>query len=40
MSRPVSVLERDCAVDNIVHMTALTVVQAQHLGQVRKLASI
>lgn len=29
MDRPVTVLERDCTVDNIVHMTALTVVKAQ-----------
>src|SRR5690606_22001397 len=29
MARPVTVLERDCPVDNIVHMTALTVVAAQ-----------
>ena len=29
MSRPVAVLERDCSVDNIVQMTALTVVQSQ-----------
>jgi malate dehydrogenase (oxaloacetate-decarboxylating)(NADP+) len=29
MARPVTVLERDCSVDNIVHMTALTVVAAQ-----------
>ena len=29
MARPVTVLERDCTVDNIVHMTALTVVAAQ-----------
>ncbi len=29
MARPVTILERDCDVDNIVLMTALTVVQAQ-----------
>ena len=29
MARPVTVLERDCSVDTIVLMTALTVVQAQ-----------
>ncbi|MGB1014666.1 MAG: NADP-dependent malic enzyme [Nannocystaceae bacterium] len=29
MNQPVTVLERDCSVDNIVHMTALTVVTAQ-----------
>jgi len=29
MARPVTVLERDCSVDNVVHMTALTVVAAQ-----------
>ena len=29
MNRPVTVLERDCTVDNIVHMAALTVVAAQ-----------
>ena len=29
MARPVTALERDCSVDNIVHMTALTVVHAQ-----------
>jgi malate dehydrogenase (oxaloacetate-decarboxylating)(NADP+) len=29
MDRPVTVLERDCTVDNIVHMAALTVVAAQ-----------
>ncbi len=29
MARPVTVLERDCDVDNVVLMTALTVVQAQ-----------
>lgn len=29
MKQPVTVLERDCSVDNIVHMTALTVVTAQ-----------
>ena len=29
MRRPVTVLERDCSVDSIVHMTALTVVNAQ-----------
>jgi malate dehydrogenase (oxaloacetate-decarboxylating)(NADP+) len=29
MDRPVTVLERDCTVDNIVHMAALTVVASQ-----------
>ncbi len=29
MAAPVTVLERDCTVDNVVHMTALTVMQAQ-----------
>ena len=29
MAKPVTVLERNCPVDNIVHMTALTVVQSQ-----------
>ncbi|PRQ04347.1 NADP-dependent malic enzyme [Enhygromyxa salina] len=29
MAKPISVLERDCSVDAIVHMIALTVVQAQ-----------
>ena len=29
MKHPVTVLERDCDVDSIVLMTALTVVQAQ-----------
>ena len=32
MAKPISVLERDCTVDAIVHMIALTVVQAQKLG--------
>ncbi len=40
MARPVTVLERDSAVDNIVHMTALTVVQAQHLEQRQQHESI
>ena len=31
MPRPVSVLERDCSVDSIVWMSALTVVEAQSL---------
>ncbi|MFO7563641.1 MAG: NADP-dependent malic enzyme [Enhygromyxa sp.] len=34
MAKPISVLERDCTVDAIVHMIALTVVQAQKLGAV------
>lgn len=35
MDKPVSVLERDCSVDAIVHMSALTVVQAQmRAGQI------
>jgi malate dehydrogenase (oxaloacetate-decarboxylating)(NADP+) len=33
MSKPITVLERDCGVDNVVHMTALTVVQAQRLAR-------
>ncbi|RMG94365.1 MAG: NADP-dependent malic enzyme [Deltaproteobacteria bacterium] len=33
MDAPVNVLERDCSVDNIVHMTALTVLQAQQREQ-------
>ncbi len=33
MARPVTVLERDCDVDNIVIMTALTVVQAQEAAR-------
>lgn len=33
MKRPVTVLERDCDVDNIVQMTVLTVVQAQMYEQ-------
>jgi malate dehydrogenase (oxaloacetate-decarboxylating)(NADP+) len=32
MAKPISVLERDCSVDAIVHMVALTVVQAQMKG--------
>ncbi len=40
MARPVTVLERDCSVDNIVHMTALTVVQAQQLERRRARVSI
>ena len=32
MRKPISVLERDCDIDAIVHMTALTVVQAQTLA--------
>jgi malate dehydrogenase (oxaloacetate-decarboxylating)(NADP+) len=33
MAHPVTVLERDCDVDNVVLMTALTVVQAQEAGR-------
>ena len=33
MAHPVTVLERDCDVDNIVLMTALTVVQAQEAAR-------
>jgi len=33
MDRPVTVLERDCSVDNVVHMAALTVVHAQGVGR-------
>src|SRR5690606_29671545 len=36
MAKPISVLERDCSVDAIVHMIALTVVQAQKVGAVAK----
>ncbi|PRQ09714.1 NADP-dependent malic enzyme [Enhygromyxa salina] len=32
MAKPISVLERDCSIDAIVHMVALTVVQAQMKG--------
>jgi malate dehydrogenase (oxaloacetate-decarboxylating)(NADP+) len=32
MAKPISVLERDCPVDAIVHMAALTVVQAQAMA--------
>ncbi len=32
IGKPISVLERDCSVDAIVHMIALTVVQAQKVG--------
>jgi malate dehydrogenase (oxaloacetate-decarboxylating)(NADP+) len=35
MDRPVTVLERDCGVDNVVHMAALTVVHAQTLERTR-----
>ncbi len=38
MNRPVTVLERDCTVDNIVHMAALTVVSAQQGDQVTAVA--
>ncbi len=40
MAKPVTVLERDCSVDNVVHMTALTVVQAQMLERKRARAGI
>ncbi|KIG18387.1 NADP-dependent malic enzyme [Enhygromyxa salina] len=33
MAKPISVLERDCSIDAIVHMVALTVVQAQMKAQ-------
>ena len=33
MAQPVTMLERDCEVDNVVQMTALTVVQAQDPGR-------
>lgn len=36
MNRPVTVLERDCTVDNIVHMAALTVVAAQQADGARR----
>jgi malate dehydrogenase (oxaloacetate-decarboxylating)(NADP+) len=32
MAKPISVLERDCPIDAIVHMIALTVVQAQKMS--------
>ena len=32
MAKPISVLEKDCSVDAIVHMAALTVVQAQAMA--------
>jgi malate dehydrogenase (oxaloacetate-decarboxylating)(NADP+) len=38
MNRPVTVLERDCTVDNIVHMAALTVVAAQQADGVTAAA--
>ena len=33
MAKPISVLERDCSIDAIVHMAALTVVQAQRRAE-------
>ena len=33
MAKPISVLERDSTIDAIVHMAALTVVQAQQVGE-------
>jgi malate dehydrogenase (oxaloacetate-decarboxylating)(NADP+) len=38
MNRPVTVLERDCTVDNVVHMAALTVVAAQQADGVTAAA--
>ncbi len=38
MARPVTVLERDCTVDNVVHMAALTVVAAQKADGVTSTA--
>jgi malate dehydrogenase (oxaloacetate-decarboxylating)(NADP+) len=40
MARPITVLERDCTVDDVVHMTALTVVRAQALAQQRERAGL
>jgi malate dehydrogenase (oxaloacetate-decarboxylating)(NADP+) len=40
MNRPVTVLERDCTVDNIVHMAALTVVAAQQADGVTSAAGV
>jgi hypothetical protein len=40
MARPVTVLERDCTVDNIVHMAALTVVAAQKADGVTSSAGV
>ena len=39
MAKPISVLERDCTIDAIVHMIALTVVNAQKLGAAAKAAA-
>ena len=39
MNRPVTVLERDCPVDNIVHMAALTVVAAQNADEAAERAA-
>ena len=39
MNRPVTVLERDCTVDNIVHMAALTVVAAQNADEAAERAA-
>jgi malate dehydrogenase (oxaloacetate-decarboxylating)(NADP+) len=35
MAKPISVLERDCPVDAIVHMAAITVVQAQAMAKLK-----
>ena len=40
MARPVTVLERDCTVDNVVHMAALTVVSAQKADGVTSSAGV
>jgi malate dehydrogenase (oxaloacetate-decarboxylating)(NADP+) len=40
MARPVTVLERDCSVDNVVHMAALTVVAAQKADGVMSTAGV
>jgi hypothetical protein len=40
MNRPVTVLERDCSVDNIVHMAALTVVAAQKADEAAERAAM
>jgi len=40
MDRPVTVLERDCSIDSIVLMTALTVVQAQVMDRERTQSAI
>jgi malate dehydrogenase (oxaloacetate-decarboxylating)(NADP+) len=39
MAKPISVLERDCSIDAIVHMIALTVVNAQRIGAAEATAA-